>query len=55
MFGAREREKDCKYYDGHRRGDQSNRSPNIGDARELLTDDSDTTGVLKTSTTYYYG
>ena len=43
------------YYDGHshRRGDQSDRSqpPNIDDARELLTDDSDTTGVLETSTT----
>ena len=25
--------------------------PNIGDARELLTDNSDTTGVLKISTT----
>ena len=47
------------YYDGQRlpqqksqesakrRGDQSDRSqpPTIGDARELLTDDSDTTGV----------
>jgi len=49
MYGGR----DCEYYDGHRRGDQSDRShpPNIDDARELLTDDSDTTGVLKTSTT----
>ena len=49
MFGGR----DCEYYDGHRRGDQSDRPqpPNIGDARELLTDDSDTTGILKTSTT----
>ena len=47
MFGGR----DCEYYDGHRRGDQSNRSPppNIGDARELPTDDNDTTGVLKYS------
>ena len=32
-----ERRRDCEYYDGHRRGDQSDRSPppNIGDAREL--------------------
>ena len=48
-----ERGRDCEYYDGHRRGDQSDRSPppNIGGARELLTDYNDTTGVLKTSTT----
>ena len=36
-----ERGRDCEYYDGHRRGNQSSQSPppNIGDARELLTDD----------------
>ena len=44
VFGG----KDCEYYDGNRRRDQSGRSqpPNIGDARVLLTDYSKTTGVV---------
>ena len=42
-------ERDCEYYDGHRRGDQS--GPLIcGNIRVWITDDNDTTGVLKTST-----
>ena len=44
--------RDCEYYDDSRIEDQSERSHplNIGDAQVRPIDDSDATGVLKTST-----